>query len=89
MAALKKICLYRSFDRYGPYGHATFYGSHKITVLIWPVCFSKGISVLDVWEKKFKRVIFVLKIYLVTLIQWFNSAKFNYFANKVVLSIVP
>ena len=23
-------------------------GSHKITVLIWPVCLSKGLSTLDV-----------------------------------------
>ena len=65
ISALKiKICLYGSFDCYGPVpgGQATFYGGHQITVLIWPICFSKGLSALDV-RKKFKIVIFVLKIY--------------------------
>ena len=36
-------------DRYGPDsgGQATFYGSHKIIVLNWPVCFNKALSALD------------------------------------------
>ena len=45
-----KLCLYRSADRYGPNpgNQATFYSGHKITVLIWLVCFSQGLSALDV-----------------------------------------
>ena len=44
------FCLYQSIDRYGPdsSGQATFYGGHRITVLIWPVCFSECLSALDV-----------------------------------------
>ena len=43
IAQNKKFCLYRSIDHYGPDpGHqATFYGGHKITVLIWPDCLRK------------------------------------------------
>ena len=45
-----RIWLYRSIDRYGPNpgDQATFYGGHKITVLIWLVCFSKGLFTLDI-----------------------------------------
>ena len=37
-------------NRYSPDpgGQATFYGGHKITVLIWPDCLSKGLSALNV-----------------------------------------
>ena len=41
-------------------------GGHKITVLIWPACFNKGLSALDtsnIIRKKIKRPILVLKIY--------------------------
>ena len=41
-------------------------GGHKITVLIWPVCFNKSPSALDtsnIIRKKIKRPILVLKIY--------------------------
>ena len=31
-----------------PGGQANFYGSHKIIVLIWSDCLSKGLSPLDV-----------------------------------------
>ena len=30
-----------------PGGQATFYSGHKITVLIWPVWFSKSLSALE------------------------------------------
>ena len=56
-----KICLYQSIDCYGPDP-----GGHKVTVLIWPVSFSKGLSALDVWKvirKKIKRAIFAIKTY--------------------------
>lgn len=45
-----KILLYQSIHHYGPDldGQAIFYTSHKITVLVWPVFFSKGLSTLDV-----------------------------------------
>ena len=45
-----KILLYQSIHHYGPDldGQAIFYTSHKITVLVWPVFFSKGLSALDV-----------------------------------------
>ena len=54
--------MYQSVDRYGPDpgGQAAFYSSHEITVLIWLLYFSKGLSAL---KKKFKRLIFVLNIY--------------------------
>ena len=60
--------MYRSIDRYNPDpgGQATFYGGHKVTVLNWPHCLSKGLSELDVQkslEKKFKITICDLKIY--------------------------
>ena len=44
------FCLCRSVDPYGanPDGQATFHDGHKIIVLIWPVCFSKGLSTLHV-----------------------------------------
>ena len=41
--AVLKICLYQSINHHGPDP-----GGHKITVLIWPVSFSKGLSALDV-----------------------------------------
>ena len=31
-------------------GQATFCGGHNIPPLIWPVCFSKGLSTLEVQE---------------------------------------
>ena len=31
-----------------PDGQGTFYSSHKITVVIWPVGFSKELSTLDI-----------------------------------------
>ena len=31
-----------------PGGQTTFYGDHKITVLIWSVCFGKGLCALHV-----------------------------------------
>ena len=45
----QKFCLYQSVDCCGPDrgSQATFLDSHKITVLIWPVYFSKGLSTLD------------------------------------------
>ena len=48
--------LYRSIDRYGSDqdGQATFYSGHKITVLICPVCFSKGIPALGPFFSKCK-----------------------------------
>ena len=45
---------------------ATFRDGQKITVLIWPVGFSKDLSALDVKKviiKKINIAIFVLKIY--------------------------
>ena len=45
-----KILLYHTIDRYDPdpSGQAAFYNGHKITVLIWVVCFRKSLSALDV-----------------------------------------
>ena len=45
----QKFCLYWSIDCYSPDAgcQAIFYSGHKITVLIWPVCFRKGLSPLD------------------------------------------
>ena len=50
ISTLNKHFAYRSIDHYGPNpgSQATFYGSQKITVLIWPVCFSKGLSTLHI-----------------------------------------
>ena len=47
---LLKFYLHWSIDRYDPDpgDQATFYGGHKITVLIWLDCLSKGLSALDV-----------------------------------------
>ena len=44
------FCFVLSIDCHGPDpgSQATFYGSRKITVLIWPVTFSKGLSALDI-----------------------------------------
>ena len=39
---------------------ATFYGGHEISVLIWLVCFSKGLSSLDV-KKKNQKINFCFK----------------------------
>ena len=75
-----KICLQQSFDHYSPYpgSQASFYGSHKITVLIWPVCFSKGLSALDV-RKKIQKSNFCLsylfsgftdKFFIIKLLRW-------------------
>ena len=50
MQHLKKIfCLYQPIDCYEANldGQAAFYAGHKITVLIWPICFSKCLSTLD------------------------------------------
>ena len=44
-------CLYWSIDRYGPDpgSQATFYGGvTRLPFLIWPICFSKSLSALDV-----------------------------------------
>ena len=60
LALKTKTCLYGCPD---PGGQATFCGGHKITVLIWFVCFSKSLSALDVWKvirKKIKKAVFVL-----------------------------
>ena len=66
----------QSADRYGPDpgSQATFYDGHKITVLILPDCLSTGLSAgLSGLSKKINKItIFVLKIYWVTLIQWFH-----------------
>ena len=38
------ILLVASIDRYSnPGSQVTFYGGRKITVLVWPVCFSKAV----------------------------------------------
>lgn len=39
-----------SIDRHNadPGSQITFHDGHQITFLIWPVCFSKGLSTLDV-----------------------------------------
>ena len=55
-----------SVDRHGPNPGSQANGGHKITVLIWPACFSKGLSAIDVKKvirKKLERAVFVLKIY--------------------------
>ena len=57
---LKWFWLCQLVDCYSPdpSGQANFYSSHKITALVWLVCFSDGLSALDVTKK---RLIFVLK----------------------------
>ena len=42
--------MYRSIDRYdaGPGSQGNFYSGHKITIVIWPVGFSKDLSTLDI-----------------------------------------
>ena len=46
----EEFCLCWSIVCYGPDpgSEATFHSGHKITVLIWLICFSKGRSALDV-----------------------------------------
>ena len=49
--ALKiKFFLQWAIDHYkaDPGGQAIFYGGHKRTILIWSVCFSKGLSTLAI-----------------------------------------
>ena len=72
ITALKIIFfLPQPFDHYpDPGGQATFYGSHKITILIWAVCFSKGLSTLDIY--KFIRKIQECK-FLKDFLSYFNS----------------
>ena len=47
---IQNFCLCRSIVRCDadPGGQATSFGGHKITIFISPVCFSKGLSALDV-----------------------------------------
>ena len=50
----QKFSLWWSIDCYSTYlgSQATFYGSHKISILLWPVCFGKGLSSLDQKNQK-------------------------------------
>ena len=70
----QNFCLYWSIDRYGPDpgSQATFDSGHKITVLIWPDCLSKGLSTLDV-QKVFRKKIQKNNFCFKDLLRYFNS----------------
>ena len=76
----QKFCLGRSIDRYDAYsgGQATFSGGHKITVLIWLVCSTKGLSTLKV-----QKVIGKLFLRFTKLVE-FVLSYFNFFHNEVI-----